>query len=268
MADFANIDDEIVNQLFDELINPDSETIAEPTQEFGNFTVSNRVFRSVDPEAFLQETENKNTKKKTEGDLKLFLTFLITKNEPRFPEFTPPEELNNYLCEFILGVTKKDGSEYEPGTIRGFFSSIDRHLKSKESKVAIFNDIEFAKARAVLKRKQQQLKSCGLGNKPKAAATLTEGHIEKMMSAGTLGNGTPRALTHSMWLICTTYFGMRTGKECHDLCWGDISLELDENSGEEFLLYNKERQTKTRSGSNPRDTRYVFQNGRVSKILI
>lgn len=45
------------------------------------------------------------------------------------------------------------------------------------------------------------------------------------------------------------------GKEWHDLCWGDVQLGLDESTGNEYIVYDKERQTKTRSGSNPRDTR-------------
>ncbi|XP_060588773.1 uncharacterized protein KIAA1958-like [Ruditapes philippinarum] len=120
-----------------------------------------------------------------------------------------------------------------------------------------FKDVEFSKTRAVLTKKQQQLKSLGLGNKPKTAEVLDDATLDKMYENGTLGDGNPRALIHSMWLICTSYFGMRTGKECHDLCWGDVQLCIDEVTGQEFLMYDKERQTKTRSGCNPRDTRTV-----------
>ena len=45
---------------------------------------------------------------------------------------------------------------------------------------------------------------------------------------------------------------MRTGKETHDLKWGDIDLRSDED-GAEYIIYTQERQTKTRTGSNPRD---------------
>ena len=46
-----------------------------------------------------------------------------------------------------------------------------------------------------------------------------------------LGDHTGFSLLNSMWLICTTYFGMRTGKETHSLKWGDIRLGLDEQIG-------------------------------------
>ena len=47
---------------------------------------------------------------------------------------------------------------------------------------------------------------------------------------------------------------MRTGKETHDLCLGDIELRSDVD-GAEYLVYTQERQTKTRTGSDPRDVR-------------
>jgi hypothetical protein len=81
--------------------------------------------------------------------------------------------------------------------------------------------------------------------------------IAKMHEAGTLGTKNPRALLHSMWFICTTYFGMRTGKEIHQLCWGDVKLSLDEVSGTEYKILDTERQTKTRTGENPRNIRLV-----------
>ena len=47
---------------------------------------------------------------------------------------------------------------------------------------------------------------------------------------------------------------MRTEKETHDLCCGDIDLKQDDD-GSEYIVYTQERQTKTRTGSNPRDVR-------------
>jgi hypothetical protein len=102
----------------------------------------------------------------------------------------------------------------------------------------------------------QQLKSIGLGNKPKEAKVLDDCTLNKMYDSKTLGNSNPRALIHSMWYICTE---MRTGKECRDLCLGDVELCLDEASGTEYLIYDKERQTKTRTGANPRDSWYMYR---------
>ena len=66
--------------------------------------------------------------------MKVFIQFLQSRNEARFPEFIPPDMLNTYICEFLLSITKKDGNEYEPTTLRGFISSLDRYLKEKKTK--------------------------------------------------------------------------------------------------------------------------------------
>ena len=165
--------------------------------------------------------------------------------------------LNTYICEFLLSVTKKDGNEYEPTTLRGFISSLDRYLKEKNSKISIIKDTEFEKSRKTLKSKQQQLKSLGLGNKPKAAEVLQDEHLQKMYEKRVLGDHNGYSLINSMWLICTTHFGMRTGKETHNLKWGNIRLGLDPQSGSEYIQLDTERQTKTRTGEDPRNTRLL-----------
>ncbi|XP_052762232.1 uncharacterized protein LOC128204867 [Mya arenaria] len=76
-----------------------------------------------------------------------------------------------------------------------------------------------------------------------------------MYEAKTLGDFTAKSLIHSMWFICVTFVGMRTGTEIHNPKWGDVSVGLDEGSGREFLQLSTERQTKTRTGANARDIR-------------
>ena len=51
-----------------------------------------------------------------------------------------------------------------------------------------------------------------------------------------------------------TFFGMRPGKEQRDLCWGDLQLKTD-SEGNRFIEFNIDRQTKTRTGENPRNIR-------------
>ena len=231
--------------------DPDFENLA----TFDLINGPTREFRQVDVDGFMKQNQNQRTKMKTQNDMKVFLSFLISRNEARFPEFIPPDVLNNYLCEFLLSVTKKDGTEYEPTTLRGFVSSLERYLKEKNCKVSIIKYLEFEKSRQVLKSKQGQLKSLGLGNKPKTAEVLLDEHLEKMYEKQVLGDHTGFSLLNSMWLICTTYFGMRTGKETHSLKWGDIRLGLDEQTGSEYIQLDTERQTKTRSGEDARNTR-------------
>ena len=73
-------------------------------------------------------------------------------------------------------------------------------------------------------------------------------------SRGVLGIHSPRALLNTRWMNNCTFFGMRPGKEQRDLCWGDLQLKTD-SEGKRFIEFNKERQTKTRTGENPRNIR-------------
>ena len=50
------------------------------------------------------------------------------------------------------------------------------------------------------------------------------------------------------------FFGLRTCKVHRELKWGDIIKDVT-SSGVEYLIYDKERQTKTRTGEDPSNTR-------------
>ncbi|XP_053385813.1 uncharacterized protein LOC128550578 [Mercenaria mercenaria] len=258
--DFLNKDGNLVegllDLLFDENMMENLDDFPTVEKDFNvltqapSTTPSNR-FKAVsaeDVENFLETNQNKNTKRKTTGDINLFQSFLQSKGKHRNLEFIPPDLLNQYLSEFLLSVTKKDGSEYEPTTLRGLMGSVDRHLRSKNYQYSVMSSIEFARSRQVLKTKQKHLKSLGKGNKSKAADPLDEELIEKFHECGILGNTNPESLIYSMWMICTLHFGMRTGQEAYNLRWGDIQLK--EDSLGEYLIYDTERQTKTRNGTN------------------
>lgn len=116
-------------------------------------------------------------------------------------------------------------------------------------------DSEFEQARKALQSKQKDLKQKGKGNKPNASVALTEEEIKLLYDKGLLGTSTPEALLNTVWFNNTIHFGLRGCKEHRDMCWSDVQLRQTTN-GEEFLEYS-ERQTKTRTGENPRDVRQI-----------
>jgi len=79
------------------------------------------------------------------------------------------ENVNEKFSTFLLSVTKKDGKEYEPSTLRGFMCSLDRYLRQRNSKKNVNSGPEFSKCRTILKSKQKQLKALGYGNQPTAS---------------------------------------------------------------------------------------------------
>lgn len=205
--------------------------------------------------SFSEQQENENTKKKTLYDLRIFNEFLLSEQENREIHTIPPKELQDLVVRFVLGVRKKNGEEYEPSSIRAFLQSVDRHLRKNGYSYSLLNDKEFNEVQDILKKKQKkQLKSIGKGNKPNSADPITDELIEQFHSEGILGNKTPRALLNTVWMNNCVYFGMRPGKEQRDLCWGDLQLKTN-TEGVRYVEFAIERQTKTRTGENPRNVR-------------
>ena len=101
---------------------------------------------------YIIEQQNKNTRAKTTRDLdvKLLIEFLREKHEQRNAEDIEAKELNEYLCEFILSVKRKDGKDFEPSSLRGLFSSFNRHLKECKYPVSVIEDVAFERARKCL----------------------------------------------------------------------------------------------------------------------
>ncbi|XP_052273682.1 uncharacterized protein LOC127873760 isoform X3 [Dreissena polymorpha] len=184
------------------------------------------------------------TKQKTGADLKRFNTYLDNVGEKMAMEMMPPDQLNEHICGFILSVTRKDGNEYEPISIRSLVSSIDWHLRTKGYKYSILNSVEFEKTRWALKTKQNHLQSHYKGISSKDAEPLDDETIAQFYECGTLGDRSPESLFHSLWLICAVQFGIKPGQAMYDMKWGDVQLKEDETG--QYLEYDSEITRKRR----------------------
>jgi len=181
--------------------------------------------------------------------------FLKTKNEDRKIEDISAVELNEYISQFIISVYTKNGTEYEPTSLRSLIASSKRHSKKNGYSASIINDLVFEKTRKVLQSKQKQLKKQGKGNKPNASVALTSEELKVLYDKGLLGMCSPKALLNMLWLNNTLHFGLHGCKEHRDMCWGDVKLHKTA-SGVEYLEFN-ERRTNTRTGSDYSNVRAV-----------
>ena len=119
------------------------------------------------------------TLKKTFNNLKLVKKFLLEeRHEIRKIAKIPPTELDSYLNQLVLAARTKTGKDYEPSSLRGILSSIERHLSRSSYGKTIFKDSDFKKTKEALKAKHKQLKRHGLGNRPKFTTALTDDEIE------------------------------------------------------------------------------------------
>ena len=213
---------------------------------------------------FILDHENSNTAYKTKGHVNLLKIFNLQSDDNRDIHDIPPVELNAYLARFFLSVRSKNGSEYEPSTLRGMLGSFIRHLNRKSYNVSLLDDVRFSSMRESLKSKQKQLKKMGKGNRPMRAEPLKHTELAKLYESQQLGLSTPSSLLNTLWFNNCTHFGLRGGKQEHrGLCWGDVTLKHD-SDGREYLEL-RERQTKTRTGEDIRNVREVapraWENG-------
>ena len=178
---------------------------------------------------FVQFQENKNTLSKTQRDVSLFKTFLVSRNEHREIENIDAKSLDVFIANFLLQVRKKDGEQYEPTSLRSFVSSFDRYFRKKDYSSTIMEGKEFRKTKEALVAKQKELKKEGKGNKPNAARMLTDEEVDILYGQELLGCSSPEVLINTIWLKNTQFFGLRGCQEHRDMRWGDV--EKKTNSG-------------------------------------
>ena len=98
------------------------------------------------------------------------------------------------------------------------------------------------------------LKQQGHGNKPNESDELTDSDIDNLFECGELGTSSPSQIVNMLHLTFSLVMGMRGGREQYQLRWGDIELCTDEN-GDKYIQHTRERQTKTRTGTDPKSNR-------------
>lgn len=90
---------------------------------------------------------------------------------------------------FISAIRKRDGTEYEQGTLTSIQYSIDRHLKEKKVNFSIRKDERFSHSNQVLMSKRKHLKAQGKGNLKFKAEPLTTDEFQQLRDKQLLGKG-------------------------------------------------------------------------------
>lgn len=157
-----------------------------------NFEVGSRFMQVSEQETseFVKNNRNKNTARKTEGNVKILYNWLteVCIEARRLYEIPPPE-LNMYLARFFLSVRRPGGSEYEPETLRGYLGSFARHLGENGYQHYIVESNLFSYAREVLMSIRKQLKSRGKGNRKLKAEPLAHDDFITLRESNKLGSG-------------------------------------------------------------------------------
>ena len=181
-------------------------------------------------------------------DMNVFQRFLNECCEKRKITEISPAELDSLVSNSYIAAKKKDNTEYEPDTMSAFSRSIQRYLDDNSAKINILKDEELKVSREVPKSKRRELRKQGKGNNPNATVALANEDIERIFDENQFGIHDPDVLSRTMWFLLTLHFGHRARHEARQMKFGDIVLRKDEASGEEYLEWSTERESKTHHG--------------------
>ncbi|XP_068707646.1 uncharacterized protein KIAA1958-like [Montipora foliosa] len=217
--------------------------------EKGEHNEQDELGMSQELDDFISSEKSENTLKKTAYQWKKFEIFCEEQTDGNFnAKNVHVDALDELLGKFFKDVRKQNGSEYEPDSLSSFQRSIQRRLKELKVSFNILKDEEFCRSREVLAAKRKNLVKQGRGNKPKACRELTREEEEKLFESGTFGCHNPEALQRTLWWFFSLHFGFRARDESRKLCWGDLELQTDPETGGEILVWLAERGSKTRQG--------------------
>ena len=94
-------------------------------------------------QSFKENAMNKNTLQSTNNWVKVWKSWASQKGYDDSIEKYEPEALNKIFEQFYATVRKKDGSDYEPDSLRVMVTAIDRFRTEKEYKYSIIRDRQF-----------------------------------------------------------------------------------------------------------------------------
>ena len=90
----------------------------------------------------------------------------------------------------------------------------------------------------------------GLANKSCATRPFSNFEVDKVYSSGYFGTTSPLTFQRKIWWKLTTTFEYRARDESRRLHFGDVKLCYDSETNQNYLEWDKERGTKTRTGEN------------------
>ena len=149
---------------------------------------------------------------------------------------------------FLMEVKKRDKKFYQPDCLSTMHRAIKRYLDNQNYESDILKDKMFETSRMVLAARRKELRKLGYGGKPNAARELTETEETMLFEQGHFSMETAEGLQRGVWWFLSINCGFRGNDESKKLCWGDISLEHDDENNRDYLIWLKEHGMKTRDG--------------------
>uniref|UniRef100_A0A1X7U4V1 Uncharacterized protein n=1 Tax=Amphimedon queenslandica TaxID=400682 RepID=A0A1X7U4V1_AMPQE len=182
----------------------------------------------------------KNTAKNTMWALKNFMDWRAEREQHHPLEVCPPdilektlynaEELNKWLCLYILETRRADGQPYPLTTIYHLLSGILRHMRSRDHECPNFLDKKnhhFQQLSSALENMGKQLRCQGIGAEVKHASLITSEEEELLWTSHILSTKDPKSLLYAVFYCNGKNFCLRGGNEHRNLKLSQLKCMYD-----------------------------------------
>ena len=187
----------------------------------------------------LNEKDAKNTRRATNGAVKIFRTYLRAKNMPETFENFTNEELDDIVGKFYVEVRQENGDKYQRSSLFSIRYGLNRHL-SLSRNVDIMKDTAFQVSQKLFTAVTKDLKREGKG-----AVThyppIEETDLRKMYDYFNVNDNIK--LQQKVFVDVMLYFGRRGRENIHDLKICDFAATTD-SDGQVYIYLTKVEQTK------------------------
>ena len=159
------------------------------------------------------------------------------------------EEIDFWLCRFVLEICRKDGNNYPPNSLYQICCGLLRHLRtSGHAEVNLFEQARFHNFRTVLDSEMKRLNSTGQYIHKKQAEPITVEDENRLWHLGLLGDTSPSILLHTLVYMVGLHFALRSGSEHRRLRYSPAQIQLIEKPGSWAYLSYQEDISKTNQG--------------------
>jgi hypothetical protein len=166
----------------------------------------------VDTSEFVKTNVPVNTRKSTDGAVRLFNLVGAELGFPGDLDSMTTEELPKNLATFFQAVTREGGKLYNASSLQTHHQSLVRYLKDTRE-IDILSDPRFNIVTKVLKIRQAESTSAGEVRGKHGSKAIQPKHFAQALKQGKFGAGSPQALNATIVKILMGLCGFRARDE-------------------------------------------------------